>query len=88
MKTQFIRASYFVWIVIPVALYFGYLAYGLPHMIWSYSYRQVGPASASNPFAGRYYTRCTFIGPYGSFSTYPTNGKCAWVRFFKKQEGG
>ena len=83
MKTQFIRASYFVWIVMPVALYLGYLAYGLPHGIWSYDWRNNG---TYDPFAKRHYTRCTFIGPYGHFTTYPSNGKCGWVIF--RREGG
>ncbi len=85
MKTQFIRASYFFWIIMPVALYFGYLAYGLPHFIWSYDWRNNG---TYDPFAKRYYTRCTFIGPYGNFTTYPTNGKCGWLVFRKARGNG
>lgn len=85
MKVPFVRASFFVWMIVPVVVYFAYLAFGLPHFIWSYEYRQVGPASSANPFAGRYYTRCTFIGPYGYFSKSAKNGKCGLVTFFKKE---
>ena len=85
MKLRLLRASFFIWVIVPVAVYLAYLTFGLPHMIWSYEYRQVGPASSANPFAGRYYTRCTFIGPYGSFSTSAKNGKCSLISFFKKE---
>jgi len=85
MKVRFLRLGYFVWIIVPVAVYLAFIAVGLPHLIWSYEYRQVGPASSANPFAGRYYTRCTFIGPYGSFSSPARNGKCGLVSFFKKE---
>ena len=87
MKTRFLRVKYFIWVIVPLILYLSYLAFGLPHMIWSYEYRQVGQASVSNPFAGRYYTRCTYIGPYGSFSTSAKNGKCSLITFFKKESG-
>ena len=85
MKPHLLRPSFFVWLIVPAAVYLAYLAFGLPHMIWSYEYRQVGPASTANPFAGRYYTRCTFVGPYGSFSRAASNGKCRLVSFFKKE---
>ncbi len=87
MKPRLLRFSFFIWVIVPVAIYLAYLAFGLPHMIWSYEYRQVEPASTANPFAGRYYTRCTFIGPYGSISRSASNGKCALVSFFKKEAG-
>ncbi len=87
MKLRLLRASFFIWLIVPVAVYLAYLTFGLPHMIWSYEYRQVGRASSANPFAGRYYTRCTFIGPYGSFSRSASNGKCGLISFFKKEAG-
>lgn len=85
MEVRFLRAGYFIWVIVPLAIYLAYLAFGLPHMIWSYEYRQVGRTSLSDPFAGRHYTRCTFIGPYGSFSISAKNGKCGLVAFFKKE---
>ena len=84
MKPRLLRFSFFIWVIVPVAIYLAYLTFGLPHMIWSYEFRQIGPASTANPFAGRYYTRCTYIGPYGAFSSSASNGKCALVSFFKK----
>ncbi len=87
MKIRFLRFSFFIWVLMPITVYLAYLTFGLPHMIWSYEYRQVGLSSSANPFAGRYYTRCTFIGPYGSFSTPAKNGKCSLISFFKKEPG-
>ncbi len=85
MKIQFLRPSYFIWIIVPLALYLVYLAFGLPHAIWSYDWRDNG---THDPFVTRWYTRCTLAGPYGLFTIYPVDGKCPWLRFYKKQEGG
>ena len=83
MKTSFLRPGYFIWIIVPVALYLTFLAIGLPHFIWSYDWRDNG---TYDPFAKRYYTRCTYIGPYGSFTErFPDNGKCDWFQFHKKR---
>ncbi len=80
MRIGFLRLSFFVWIIVPIALYLTYMAWGLPHIAWSYSW--VG--TNYDPHAPRWYTRCTFIGPYGSFTIHPSNGKCGWFRFFKQ----
>jgi len=76
---------FFWWIFIPVAVYLAYLIFGLPHFIWSYSWRDNG---TYDPFAYRYYTSCSFIGPYGSFTTSATNGKCGWIIFRKDRQNG
>lgn len=78
MKVRFLHASYFVWLVVPLALFAIVRGAGLPHVIWSYEWR--GP-NGSSGWSQRYYIRCTFIGPHGVFTEYPANGKCAWVRF-------
>lgn len=76
---------YFIWIIIPASLYLTYLIIGLPHFIWSYSWQDNG---TYDPFAERFYTRCTFIGPYGEFTIHhPDNGKCGWI-VFRKNQGG
>ena len=86
MKPRLIRASYFVWIVVPLALYAVYQAYGLPHFIWSYDWRDDG--QGYDPFANRYYLRCTYIGPYGAFTEhFPKNGECDWFQFHKDTGG-
>jgi len=76
--------SYFIWIIVPVIFYAAYLAFGLPHMIWNYEWRDDG--QGYDPFASRRYTRCTYLGPYGEFTIYPKNSKCELLRFFKWQE--
>ncbi len=83
MRTPFLRLSYFVWIIVPVALYLVFLAIGLPHFIWSYDWRDNG---TYDPFAYRYYTSCTYIGSYGEFTErFPRDGKCDWFQFHKKR---
>jgi len=86
MKVRFLRVSYFAWILLPAALFLAYLLFGLPHMIWSYDWLDQGHSYGD--FKNRHYTRCTFIGPYGAFTTYPTNGKCGWVLLRKSGEKG
>jgi len=86
MKIRLFRIIYFIWIIIPAGLYLTYLILGLPHVIWSYSWLDQG--QGHDPFAYRYYTRCTFVGSYGVFTTHPTNGKCPWFQFFKERERG
>ena len=63
---------YFVWVIFPVAFFVAYLLLGLPHMIWSYDWRDNG---THDPFVERHYTRCSFIGPFGAFTIHhPRNG--------------
>lgn len=76
-----IRASFFVWVVVPALLYGAYHTYGLPHVIWSYSWRDDG--QGYSPFAYRYYLDCTYAGPYGVFTEGAQHGKCGWVQFRK-----
>ncbi len=86
-KPRPIRASYFVWIVTAAALYGAYAAFGLPHVVWSYSFQLAGTNDRWD-YAARRHTRCSFIGPYGQFITYPGNGKCPWVVFRRAQDAG
>lgn len=75
--------SLFLWIA-GAALVYGLCAvHGLPHLIWSYEFRDNG--DPHNPYAERYYTACTFLGPHGAFRVPASNGRCGWVRFFKDQ---
>jgi hypothetical protein len=73
-----------LWLALPLALYGGWQHYGLPHVIWAYTFRENG--AQFDPFAKRYYLTCTFVGPYGVFRTQAENGRCGWVRFFKQKE--
>lgn len=82
MHVRFLRLHYFLWVLVPVGLWFVYITYGLPHMLWSYSWRDDG--QGHDPMAERYYTRCTYVGPYGNQTILPRNGKCPFLRFEKK----
>ncbi len=55
MRQSFLRPNYFIWIIVPIAVYLTYLALGLPHFIWSYSFLDNG--QRYDPFAERYYTQ-------------------------------
>jgi hypothetical protein len=81
MRPRLIRPSYFFWLVAPVVLVGIYHAYGLPHAIWNYEY-----SGSRTDWSQRTYHRCTFVGPYGSFTTYPADGRCPWFAFFKRKE--
>jgi hypothetical protein len=75
----------FFWIALPIAGYAAYSLYGLPHMIWSYRFHDNG--DPNDPLVKRYYTDCTFVGPYGGFTVPASAGKCGWVKFFKQASG-
>lgn len=71
----------FLWIVFPLAVFAAYAVFGLPHMIWSYSFHDIG--SRDGLSVERHYVSCTFVGPYGEFAVPAQSGHCGWVRFFK-----
>ena len=70
--------------MVPLAIHGGYLHYGLPHVVWSYSF--TSPRGTMDPFADRIYHSCRFIGPYGVFDRAARNGRCGWFRFFREQD--
>lgn len=76
---------YMVWIVVPLMLFGIYQLYGLPYVIWSYSWRETGPNSFMR-FEHRNYTRCTFIGLKGVFTESAQNGACPWLRFARRED--
>lgn len=81
MKPRFWRASYLVWLIVPVTVLAVNQLYGVPHAIWSFSYE-----GGERGFGSRRFTSCTFIGPYGAFTVRARGGRCGWVAFFKKKE--
>jgi hypothetical protein len=80
-RVRLIRASFFLWLIVPTAAYLAYQAYGLPHVIWSYSWLDNG--RGYDPYASRHYTSCTYVGPYGVFTDAAPGGRCGWVQFHK-----
>lgn len=78
-----IRLSYFIWIVVPVALFGAYAVWGTPHVIWEYKF--VDNGSPYDPFLERFYTSCTFWGPTGMHTIPASNGRCGYVAFFKER---
>jgi len=85
MRALFSSLRFFVWLIVPAVLLGVYHLWGLPHFIWSYDWRPTGPNSFAE-FDQRRYTRCSFYGPYGLITEYPTGGTCGWLHFAKKAE--
>lgn len=79
-------ASLLIWIICAAVIYGVYATQGLPHMIWSYKFYDNG--DRYNPLTDRYYTSCTFAGPYGVYTLPANNGKCGWVRLFREDSHG
>lgn len=87
-KVRFVRAGYFVWLIVPTLMVGAYHLFGTPYIIWSYDWRPLGPTSYAD-FDQRHYTRCTFLGWGPRLHTeHPANGRCGWVRFVKRAEAG
>lgn len=81
-----IRPVYFIWVVVPVAVYLIYRTIGLPYLNWSYDFRSAG---GYDPWSERTYTRCTYASPTLDYVTiYPTDGHCPRIRFFPQNGGG
>ncbi|MCH9807163.1 MAG: hypothetical protein K0U74_05465 [Alphaproteobacteria bacterium] len=86
MSVRFFRLSYLLWLVVPVGIYLVVAIYGWPHLRWSYSWRDDG--QGYEPFAKRFYVRCTYLGPTQAFTlNHPENGHCPLIRFAKTQGG-
>ncbi len=85
-KPRLLRPSFFVWLIVPALMLGTYQLYGLPHVIWSYDWRAMGPNSFAD-FSKRHYTRCSYLGPTGLIIDHPNDGKCSWLRFAHKAEG-
>ena len=83
MNVRLLRASYFIWVIVVLAGYMAYLGLGLPHILWSYDWRDSG--QGYDPYAERFYTCCRYIGPYGVFTVhFPKDGQCDWLQFHKQ----
>ncbi len=82
MTVRFLRPSYAAWLIVPIILFGIYVTVGTPHVRWSYSWRDDG--QGFDPFAKRFYLRCTYLGPEGHFTlNHPPRGDCPLLRFAK-----
>ena len=82
MRPRLFKFRYLAWTMPVLALWLFFQTHGLPHAIWSYSWRDNGHGmSLSVP---RIYTRCRYVGPYGELDVAAVRGRCGWVRFFKE----
>jgi len=79
---------YFIWILVPLALFAALQIFGAPFIRWNYSWRDDG--QGHNPYAPRWYLACTYVGVGvgGSFSVGPSDGNCPLIRFEKTIERG
>lgn len=74
-----VRVRYFIWIVVPAAVYAVLALLGTPHLIWSYTWQ--GAMTGD-----RYYTSCTYLGVDGALTRADEGGKCPWIVFIKTAE--
>jgi hypothetical protein len=81
-KVRFIRPSYFVWLVVPIIAWPLVAMVGLPHVIWSYDWREFEGGAVSV----RHYTRCTYVGPFGVVTIHPRDGACGLLHFARASE--
>lgn len=86
-RPHLIRTAYFLWVPAALGLYAAYAAFGLPHVLFSYSF-DVPAGGDPWSFKDRWYTRCTFVGPYGAFTSSPGDGRCPWVVFHREGDAG
>lgn len=74
-----IRPVYFVWVPVLAAMWLSVQANGWPYLNASYEYHSSG---GHDPFAERFYLRCTYWNPAGTRTLYPEDGTCPRIRFF------
>lgn len=75
--------SLHLWIGIAWLVFNFYDSRGLPHVIVSYTFLDIG--DQFNPLAERTHLTCTFAGPYGAFKVPAEDGRCSWVRMFRDE---
>lgn len=80
-----IRPAFFIWVPVLAALWLVVKVIGWPYLNWSYDFRS---ARGTDPFAERYYTRCTYWNPADTRTVFPKDGKCPRIRFFLNDDGG
>lgn len=73
-------AALMFWLLVPISVWSGYVAWGTPHVIVEYQFDDNG--DPYNPLAERWYTSCTFIGWTGMVRVPAEAGHCPWIRFF------
>lgn len=79
-----IRPVFFIWVVVLIALWLAMQVLGSPYLNWSYDFRSAG---GNDPFAERYYTRCTYTNFSDEITIHPGNGNCPRIKFFKQSSG-
>jgi len=77
---------YFIWVIIPLAVFLAIQIFGFPYIRWSTTWRDDG--QGFSPLVTRWYLSCFYLGFNGSFSVYPRDGNCPLVRFEKINERG
>lgn len=76
-------AAAFLWIIVPLGVWFAIWAWGTPHIVGSYTFYDNG--DRYNPLAPRIYTTCTYHGWTGTLRVAAQDGRCPWFRFFRAE---
>lgn len=74
-------AALFLWLIVPIGLWWVYATYGTPHLVLTYRFFDNG--DIYNPLARRRYIDCDYLGIHGWITASAINENCPWVRFFK-----
>jgi hypothetical protein len=78
MKLRYLRILYFAWLLVPPVIYMAVATHGLPHLVWK--------TQGINYPSGRFHSRCTYVGPYGTYTVqFPKAGDCPIIRLFKSE---
>lgn len=72
-------AALFLWMIVPLSLWWGYATYGTPHVVATYRYA----GSTYLPPSERRYIDCDYYGLKGKVTVSALGGRCPLVRFFK-----
>lgn len=90
MSIPLLRLRYFLWLVLPAAIWSVWVFFGTPHVIWSYSYVQEPPVDQRFTWLygkhKRKYLDCTYLGLNRPFTTKARSGRCPAIRFFKVRD--
>lgn len=74
-------AALFLWLVVPLGLWWGYAAYGTPHLVVTYRFFDNG--AVYDVRVPRRYIDCTYVGWLGTLTVPAIHETCPWVRFFR-----
>lgn len=77
--------KFFLWILVPLALWQAITIWGMPHFVVSYRFHDSG--ARWDPHVPRVYIDCTYLGWTGARTVPAIDGRCPWIRVFLAEDG-